>query len=256
MLGLRAGVVARMGRRSAKIAGKKGKTDAKKAKMYGMMGKLIAVASRAGGPDPIANHALADAIKAAQRASVPKEIIDRNVKKGGDKDAADFQEVTFEAYGAGGVGFVAVGLTDNTNRTSAEVRSAVTKGGGKNAESGSVLFSFSRKGVLRVQAGPEEEEVVLEAALEAGAEDVEPELGGGFRVLTEVEDWGAVRDALVAGGALDVDHGASGIELLPQQTVAAASPEAGAVNEAIFERLMQVDDIDAVYSTMAEDDAA
>ena len=238
-----------MGRRSAKIAGKKGKTDAKKAKMYGHMGKLIAVASRAGGPDPVANHALADAIKAAQRASVPKEIIDRNVKKGGDKDAADFQEVTFEAYGAGGVGFVAVGLTDNTNRTSAEVKSAVTKGGGKNAESGSVLFSFSKKGVLRVPGGPAEEEAVMEAALEAGAEDVEPESGAGYRVLTAIEDWGAVRDALAAGD-VEIDHAASGIELLPQQTVAPADPDDAAVNEAIYDRLMQIDDIDSVYSTM------
>ena len=242
--GLRAGHVCRMGRASAKRAPKKNKEDAKKAKVYGKFGKLIQQLAKAGGTSPESNPALRDAIAQAQAANCPKDVIDRNLKRAGDKDASDFTEATYEAYGAGGVGLVIKSLTDNLNRTASDVKTAVNKGGGKMAESGSVLFNFDRKGILRV--AEEDEDKVFEAAMEAGAEDIVPEAGGGFKVFTEPEEWGIVRDALE--GALALDMESSGIELVSKMEVEVSDAD-DEVNSAIIEKLMACDDVDEVYST-------
>ena len=139
------------GRRSAKIATRKGAQDLKKAKLYGKLGKLILASARQGGPDPVANPKLRDAVAAAKAAALPKEIIDRNIKKAGEKaGGADFSEVLYEAYGPGGskTGFIVEALTDNVNRTAAEVKTAIKSANGKVADGGSVRFGFDRAGVV------------------------------------------------------------------------------------------------------------
>lgn len=248
------------GRRSAKIATRKGAQDLKKAKLYGKLGKLILASARQGGTDPVANPKLRDALSAAKAAALPKEIIDRNIKKAGEKaGGADFAEVLYECYGPGGkTGFIVEALTDNVNRTAAEVKTAIKSGGGKVADGGSVKFGFERSGVVVLD--PEaavageggsskslDEDTVLEAAAEAGADDAVPSGSGGrWRVVSAVEQFGAVRDALAAAG-LPVAADASGLEWLPKTPVELEAEEDLDANERLYQKLLEVDDVDAVF---------
>lgn len=244
-----------MGRKSAKIATKKGKTDAAKAKLYGKFGKMIAQEARAGGPDPVANSKLKDVLAAAKQSQVPADIIERNLKKGSEKSSAEYSEMVYEAYGPGGTGFIIEALTDNVNRTAAEVRTAVTKSGGKMADSGSVLFNFSRTGLLMVRA-EEDEDTTFEAAIDAGASDVEPSYHDddaleGYKVLTSLEDYAAVHAKLVDAG-LGINAEVSGLVYIPLVSKSEElSDEDAALNEAMFDKLMEVDDVDAVYHNFA-----
>ncbi|PSC70937.1 putative transcriptional regulatory protein [Micractinium conductrix] len=241
-----------MGRRSAKIAVRKGKADAQKSKLYGKIGKQIAQAVRQGGPDALANSRLKDALAAAKAAQVPVDIIDRNIKRASESKA-DYAEITYEAYGVGGTGFVIECLTDNVNRSASDVKAAITKGGGKVADPGSVLFNFQRQGLVMVDVS-EGEDAVFEAAMEAGAADFQPATDDdgtvtGFKVLTAVEDYGSVSSALAAAG-LKIAPESSGLVYTPlvQQEV---DDDAFEGNEALLERLLAVDDVDAVYTTVA-----
>ncbi|EFN55164.1 hypothetical protein CHLNCDRAFT_52504 [Chlorella variabilis] len=241
-----------MGRRSAKIATRKGKADAQKSKLYGKIGKQIAQAVRQGGPDALGNLRLRDALAAAKMAQVPVDIIDRNIKRASESKA-DYTEMTYEAYGIGGTGFVIECLTDNINRSASDVKAAITKAGGKVADPGSVLFNFQRQGLVMVD-GSEGEDAVFEAAMEAGAADIQQhtdEDGAvvGFKVLTAVEDYGAVSSSLAEQG-LKLQPEASGLVYVPlvQQEV---DDEQFEGNEALLERLLAVDDVDAVYTTVA-----
>ncbi|CAL8466478.1 g6014 [Coccomyxa elongata] len=241
-----------MGRRSAKIAGRKSAQDAKKAKVWGTLAKKIVQAAKAGGSDPSGNAKLADILKACKAAEVPKDIIERNLKKATDKSQADYQEVTYEAYGAGGTGFIAECLTDNVNRSATDVRTAIVKAGGKMADSGSVVFNFQRCGLVFVNSSSEEE--VMDAAAEAGAEDVvaadgNDEIVEGFKVMTSQDEFASVRDKLQEMG-LTVDHDHSGLVFAPLTTVE-VDDAAFEVNEAILERLLAVDDVDAVHTNCA-----
>jgi len=162
-----------MGRAAAVRAATKGKSDAKKAKNNALFGKKIIMAVKQGGsPDPNANRMLGDLIKQAKAASVPVDNINRAIKKASEASTGDFSESTFEAYGFGGASLVINVLSDNANRATADVKSAVGKNNGKIAESGSVLFMYDRKGKLEVDAVLNEEDL-LEAAIEAGCEDME-----------------------------------------------------------------------------------
>lgn len=149
------------GRRSAKIATRKGAQDLKKAKLYGKLGKLILASARQGGPDPVANPKLRDAIAAAKQAALPRDIIERNIKKASEKGSgADFSETLYEAYGPGGrTSFIALALTDNVNRTAAEVKTAIKAGGGKVADGGSVKFGFDEMGVVVLDGEEGEKEL-------------------------------------------------------------------------------------------------
>ena len=234
----------------SKIAGRKGKADQAKAKLYGKIGKLIAQEVRAGGPDPIANSKLRDVLQQAKNAQVPQDIIERNLKKASEKNATDFSEMVYEAYGPGGSGFIIEALTDNVNRTAAEVRTAVTKNGGKMADSGSVLFNFSRTGLVMVNEA-EDEDQTFEAAIEAGASDVEPAVDDegtceGYKVLTELESFGEVYQTLVSSG-LKINAEDSGLVYLPLAKVE-LSDEDYAANENMYEKILEVDDVDAVHS--------
>jgi YebC/PmpR family DNA-binding regulatory protein len=221
----------------------------KRAKVYGKLGKLILQAAKAGGPDPIANARLRDALAAAKQANCPKDIIDRNIKKASDKAQADFSEIMYEAYGPGGTGLLISALTDSPNRAAGDVRTVFAKAkaaGAKLAESGSVSFSFQKVGVVVLDPSPDlDEDAVLAAAADAGAEDAAPAPGGRWRVTAPPSEFGAVRDALVAAG-LPVAADASGLEYVPN-TLVALSDEDLEANEALIEKLLALDDVDAVF---------
>jgi YebC/PmpR family DNA-binding regulatory protein len=220
----------------------------KRAKLYGKLGKLILQAAKAGGPDPIGNIRLREALAIAKQANCPREIVDRNVKKAGDKSQADFSEVMYEAYGPGGTGLLICALTDNPNRAASDVRTVFgkVKGGAKLAESGSVAFSFTKVGVVVLEAAEGlDEDAVLTAAADAGAEDAAPAAGGRWRVTASPADFGAVRDALTGAG-LTVAADASGLEYIPNATVALSDEDFEAA-EGLIEKLLALDDVDAVY---------
>lgn len=177
--------------------------------------------------------------------SVPRDLIERNLKKASEKDQADFKEMTYEAYGLGGVGVVIDILTDNVNRSSASVRSAVNKAGGKMADPGSVLFNFKRCGFVVLSGGSEEE--VFSAATDAGAEDIVPRAEGeiGWEVVTEVAAYGAVLSALKEAG-LPIVAEESGLRMVPLAQVAVPDDEAFSANLRLIDTLLELDDVDAV----------
>ena len=169
--------------------------DAKRGAIFTKIGNQIAIAAR-GGTDPATNSALAMAIEKAKAANMPNANIQRAIDRVNDKNAAALEEVTYEAYGPGGVGIIVEAATDNKNRTYPEIRTALTKNGGTMADAGSVMFQFTRKGVIRVAATGED---ALLQVLDAGAEDAVEE-GGGLTVYTDMKDLAKVRAALVQVG--------------------------------------------------------
>ena len=181
---------------------KKAIVDAKRGKLFAKYVKIIEVAARMGGGDPMGNPSLADAIARAKSQSVPADNIDRAVKRGSGAlgDAAAFEDITYEAYGPGGVAVLVECLTDNRNRAAADVRIAITRNGGNPADPGSVSYLFGRKGLVLVTKtdGLAEDDVLL-AVLESGAEDVS-DLGEAFEVICEAADTHAVRLAATDAG--------------------------------------------------------
>lgn len=169
--------------------------DAKRGAIFTKIGNQIAIAAR-GGTDPTTNSALAMAIEKAKAANMPNANIQRAIDRVNDKNAAALEEVTYEAYGPGGVGIIVEAATDNKNRTYPEIRTALTKNGGTMADAGSVMFQFTRKGVIRVAATGED---ALLQVLDAGAEDAVEE-SGGLTVYTDMKDLAKVRAALVQTG--------------------------------------------------------
>lgn len=179
---------------------KKAAIDAKRGKLFAKLIKNIEVAARTGGGDPDGNPTLWDAIQRAKKASLPSDNIDRAVKRGSGAEAggANYESITYEAYGPGGVAILIECLTDNRNRAATEVRVAVTRNGGTMADPGSVAYNFTRKGVFVLPKGDLSEDDLLLAVLDAGAEEVTDQ-GDTFEVISEATDFLAVRSALVAG---------------------------------------------------------
>jgi YebC/PmpR family DNA-binding regulatory protein len=157
----------------ANIMHRKGKQDAKRSKMFSKLSKEITVAAKLGAPDPAFNPRLRLAIQAAKAQSVPKDNIERAIKKGAGADVAGYEEIRYEGFGPGGAGVIAEVLTDNRNRAASEVRSAFTKHGGNLGETGSVSFMFDRVGSVEYKPGAATADIMLEAAVEAGADDVQ-----------------------------------------------------------------------------------
>jgi YebC/PmpR family DNA-binding regulatory protein len=180
---------------------KKAVVDAKRGKLFAKLVKNIEVAARTGGGDLAGNPTLFDAVQKAKKSSVPNENIDRAVKRGSGQEAggAEYQTITYEGYGPGGVAVLVECLTDNRNRAASDVRVAMTRNGGSMADPGSVSYLFSRKGVIVVPKEGTDEDTVMEAVLEAGGEEVTDE-GEAFEVLTEATDLVPVRTALQAAG--------------------------------------------------------
>ncbi|KGF21225.1 YebC/PmpR family DNA-binding transcriptional regulator [Corynebacterium tuscaniense] len=230
---------------------KKAANDAKRSKLWAKLIKDIEVAARTGGGDPAGNPTLDDMIRKAQKASVPKDNIERARKRGSGEEAggSDWEDITYEGYGPNGVAMLIQCLTDNRNRAATEVRTAMTKNGGNLGESGSVGYMFSRKGVNTVVKGDLTEDDVLMAVLEAGAEEVN-DLGEHFEVVSEATDLHAVRDALKEAG-IEVDE-------TDQDFRASVEVELdldGAKKlEKLIDALEDADDVQNVYTNMTMSD--
>jgi len=228
----------------ANIQHRKGAQDKKRGKLFTKLIREITVAAKMGGGDADANPRLRMAIDKAKGQSMPKDNIERAVKRGsGDLDGADYSELRYEGYGPGGTAVMVDCLTDNKNRTVAEVRHAFTKFGGNLGADGSVSYLFTNVGQLMY--GPDaDEDAIMEAAIDAGAEDVVVEDDGSIEVLTEPGDYESVRDAMRAAGH-DPDNS--------QLTMRAATSATLAVKEAtsmvkMLELLEDLDDVQEVYS--------
>jgi YebC/PmpR family DNA-binding regulatory protein len=181
----------------ATIKHKKGAADAKRAKIFAKLARQLEVAARDGGGDPSTNATLRTQVLKAKAASMNNDLIDRAIKRGtGQSDGGTYENITYEGYAPGGVGLLVDVLTDNRNRSSADVRNIFSKLGGSLAEPGAVGWQFSRKGVILATGGEDE---VMMAALDAGADDVAAD-GEGFRITCAPSDVYDVRDALEAAG--------------------------------------------------------
>ncbi len=177
---------------------RKGAQDARRAKVFTKIIRELTVAAKTGLPDPAANPRLRAAMIAARDANMPKDTMERAIKRGaGGGDDTAYEEVRYEGYGPGGVALIIEALTDNRNRTAGEIRTALTKHGGNLGETNSVSFMFERKGVIVYPAKAASADAMFEAALDAGADNVESD-GDGHEVTTAPEDFSAVRDALEA----------------------------------------------------------
>jgi YebC/PmpR family DNA-binding regulatory protein len=228
----------------ASIKHKKGAADAKRGKLFTKLARAITVAARDGGPDPDGNPALATAVQKARDASMPKDNIQRAVDRGSGvgTDAEAIERVVFEGYGPGGAAVLVDALTDNRNRTSAEVRHAFSKHNGSLGEPGSVAWVFEKRGVLTVD-GERYGEDDLIAAIDAGADDVREE-GEALRVLCDPSDLGAVREAL---GAAGVEARSAELALEPKNTVEVKGNDAKSLL-GLIEALEDHDDVDAVHA--------
>ncbi|HEY0214390.1 MAG TPA: YebC/PmpR family DNA-binding transcriptional regulator [Paenirhodobacter sp.] len=179
----------------ANIQHRKGKQDAIRSKMFSKLAKEITVAAKMGDPDPDKNPRLRLAVKAAKAVSMPKDVIDRAIKKSQMGDAADYTEIRYEGYGPNGIAIIVEAMTDNLNRTASNVRSYFTKAGGNLGQTGSVSHGFDRVGEITYSAAAGDVDSVMMAALEAGADDVESDDEGHW-IYTSVENLSDVADAL------------------------------------------------------------
>jgi YebC/PmpR family DNA-binding regulatory protein len=225
---------------------KKAVVDARRGKLFAKLIKNVEVAARTGGGDPGGNPTLYDAIQKAKKSSVPNENIDRAVKRGSGADSGgvEYQSITYEGYGPGGVAVLVECLTDNRNRAASEVRTAMTRNGGSMADPGSVAYLFHRKGRIVVpKSDGVEEDDVLSAVLDAGAEDVEDD-GEIFEVVTETADLVAVRTALQQAG---IDYDSAEPTFLPSVTVPLDEDGARRIFR-LVEALEDSDDVQNVYA--------
>ena len=228
---------------------KKAAIDAKRGKLFAKLIKNIEVAARTGGGDPAGNPTLYDAIQKAKKSSVPNDNIDRAVKRGSGAEAggASYDTITYEGYGPSGVAMLIECLTDNRNRAAMEVRTAMTRNGGSLADPGSVAYLFQRKGVVIVPQEQESRKVseddVLEAALDAGAEEVN-DLGDAFEVVSEATDLVAVRSALQDAG---LDYDSAEVSFVPSMQVELDEPGASKVFR-LVEALEDLDDVQNVFA--------
>jgi YebC/PmpR family DNA-binding regulatory protein len=179
----------------ANIQHRKGRQDAVRAKLFSKLSKEITVAAKMGDPDPDKNPRLRLAVKEAKAASMPKDNIDRAIKKALGGDVENYEEIRYEGYGPGGVAVIVEAMTDNRNRTASNVRSTFSKNGGNLGETGSVAFMFDRKGEVFYPSSAGDAETVMMAAIEAGAEDVESDAEGHWIYCADT-DLGAVSSAL------------------------------------------------------------
>ena len=230
----------------ASIKHKKGAADAKRGKIFSKIIKEITVAARLGGGDEESNPRLRTAVLKAKGANMPKDNIVRAIKKGtGEMEGVDYVELTYEAYGPGGVAIMIEALTDNKNRTAADIRSILTKGGGSLGESGCVSYLFKRKGVIAYDASEYSEEVIFEAALEAGAEDVSHE-GDSIEVTTEPDSFEEVLTALQAA---DFTEEMAEVSLVPEAYVSLDADSTAKVLR-LIERLDDHDDVQSVSTNI------
>ena len=231
---------------------KKAVVDAKRGKLFAKLIKNVEVAARTGGGDLAGNPTLYDAIQKAKKSSVPNDNIDRAVRRGSGQEAggATYENITYEGYGPGGVAVLVECLTDNRNRAASDVRTAFSRNGGSMADPGSVSYLFNRKGVVIVgKAGGVTEDDILNAVLEAGAEEVN-DLGDSFEVTSETSDVVAVRSALQDAG---IDYEAADIAFVPTMEVPIDEEQARRVFR-VIDALEDSDDVQDVYANYSVSD--
>ncbi|GAB4242911.1 MAG: YebC/PmpR family DNA-binding transcriptional regulator [Thermoleophilia bacterium] len=229
----------------AGIKHKKAAVDAKRGKLFAKLSRAITVAAREGGGDPEMNAALAQAVQKAKDANMPNDNIERAIKKGTGEggDGEVFHHLTYEGYGPGGVAVYVTALSDNRNRTAADIRHIFDKAGGKLGTDGSVAWIFERKGIVLVDAESYDEEEVMLAAIEAGAEDVLVE-SSVYEIRTEPADFMAVREALEEAG---ISFESAELSMIPTTTVSLETSEAKKVLR-LLEALEDHDDVQDVYA--------
>jgi len=226
------------------IKHKKAATDAKRGKIFTKLIKEITVAARMGGGDENANPRLRAAILAARSENMPKDNIERAIKKGtGELEGVNYEETIYEGYGPGGAAVLVESLTDNKNRTVAEVRSIFGKNGGSLGENGCVAWMFDKKGYIVIESKSVAEEILMEIALDAGAEDIKED-NGNFEVITALGDFEAVKDAI---DKASIPYIAAEVTMLPQNTTSLAGKEAEQMMR-LMELLDDCDDVQKVHT--------
>ena len=227
------------------IKHKKEKADAAKAKIFTKIGKEMAVAIKEGGPDPSNNSKLRDLIAKAKANNVPNENIQRTIKKFTDSNDINYEEITYEGYGPSGVAIIVETSTDNRNRTAGNVRAAFNKYGGNLGQNGCVGFLFEEKGVITIVDEDEEldEDKVMEDALECGAEDIKCDEGE-YTIYTAVEDFDAVRDAVIS---LGYTLATADLAKVPSTYVDLDNEEDIENMEKMLDKFNEDDDVNAVY---------
>ncbi len=234
------------------IKHKKAASDARRGKVFSKMAREIMVAARSGGGDPSANITLRSLIQKARTYNMPADNIERAIKKGtGEGGGAALEEMTYEGFAPGGVAIIVQVLTDNRNRSAAEVRHLFNKHGASMASQGSVSRGFRRKGRIVVPAGAVDEDRLMELVIEAGGEDLARE-GDGFAITTEPAAFMDVVDALNAAG---IEPEESEVGLVPESLVPVRDRGAAAVLLRFVEALEDLDDVQGVATNMDVDDA-
>ena len=226
------------------IKHKKGATDAKRGKIFTKLIKEITVAARFGGGDPAANPRLRTAILAAKSENMPKDNIERGIKKGtGELEGVNYEESIYEGYGPGGAAIFIESLTDNKNRAVADIRHILNKAGGNLGSNGCVAWIFEKKGYIVVENDAVDEDTLMEVAIDAGAEDVRED-DSNYEIITEPKDFEAVKAAIEAQS---LPYIAAEITMLPQSTVNLQGNEAEQMVK-LMETLEDCDDVQKVYT--------
>lgn len=233
------------------IKHKKGAADAKRGKLFTRLIKEITVAARDGGGDPDANARLRKAINDSKAANMPNDTIERAVKRGtGDLEGVNYDEITYEGYGPNGVALLIETMTDNRNRTVAELRHLFSKNGGNLGESGSVAWMFDRKGYIVVDKTKKSEEELFEIAIEAGAEDLKED-GDNFEIFTAQEDFEAVHEALKNAG---IEPEVAEVSMIPQNFIKLEGADAKQMLK-LYDAVDDHDDVQNVYSNFDIDES-
>lgn len=224
---------------------KKAAIDGKRAKLFAKLIKAIEVSARTGGADPAGNPTLYDAIQKARKSSVPNDNIERAIKRGSGAESggADWQTIMYEGYGPNGVALLVECLTDNRNRAASEVRTAISKNDGNMADPGSVSYLFNRKGVIIVPVAGTSEDAVLDAVLDAGAQEVN-NLGEVFEIVSEPQDMVAVRTSLQNAG---IEYDSADSSLVPSLLIPIDADSAKKIFK-IIDALEDCDDVQNVFA--------
>lgn len=226
------------------IKHKKGAADARRGKLFSKLSRAITVAAREGGSDPAANATLATAIQKARDNSMPKDNIERAVQRGaGAGEGEAYETITYEGYGPNGVAVLVEAVTDNRNRTAADVRNIFVRNNGKLGETGSVAWVFERKGTIIVEVGSIDEDELMTVAIDAGAEDVTQDESS-YEIVTDPADMMAVRGALEAAG---IAFQSAELAMLPKNTVKLEGGDAKKMLR-LIEALEDSDDVQEVHA--------
>ncbi|MDQ3389021.1 MAG: YebC/PmpR family DNA-binding transcriptional regulator [Gemmatimonadota bacterium] len=234
----------------SQIKRKKAVTDQKRAAAWTKLIREMTVAAKMGGGDPNGNPRLRLAVDTARAANMPNDNIDRAIKKGtGELEGVSYEEITYEAYGPAGVAIMIDSLTDNPNRTVADIRLALSRNGGNLGTNGSVAWMFDRRGQITVDAARFDEGRVMEAALESGAMDMEAEEDG-FVITTDPNDFSSVQDGLRSDG---IDWEDAELAMIPKSTVKVEGSDAARLLK-LLEALEELDDVQRVYANADVDE--